>query len=222
MFFCGQSRFFILSSDLGFLALFSGKRHLAREPGTPRHAARIFALLPFAIPLRPSRGSSMSQYELAQLNIGIMKESLDSPLMADFVANLERINALAEESPGFVWRLKTDDGDATALRPLGDETLVNMSVWRDVASLNAYVYRSAHVEIMRRRKEWFGRAAEAHMVLWWVRQGHRPTVIEAIEKLTFLREHGPSAAAFTFRHAFDPPDVTPSAAIEFGDECPAT
>jgi hypothetical protein len=164
----------------------------------------------------------MSQYELAQLNIGIMKEALDSPQMVDFVANLERINALAEASPGFVWRLQTDDGDATALRPLGDKTLVNMSVWRDVASLNEYVYRSAHVEIMRRRKEWFERVSEAQTVLWWVRRGHRPTVIEAIEKLKLLRENGPGVHAFTFRHAFAPPDLTPSAVIEFGDECPAT
>jgi hypothetical protein len=164
----------------------------------------------------------MSNYELAQLNIAVMKEPLESPRMADFVANLERINALAENSPGFVWRLETDDGDATALRPLGDSTLVNMSVWRDVAALNEYVYRSAHVEIMRRRKEWFDRMSEAHMVLWWVRRGHRPTVAEAIEKLDLLRRQGPSAAAFTFRHAFPPPDASPHAPIEFGDECPAT
>jgi hypothetical protein len=78
----------------------------------------------------------MSQYELAQLNIAVMKEPLDSPRMADFVANLDRINALAEGSPGFVWRLQTEEGDATALRPLGDNTLVNMSVWRAVAALN--------------------------------------------------------------------------------------
>ena len=97
----------------------------------------------------------MSAYELAQLNIALMKEPLESPRMADFVANLERINALAESSPGFVWRLQTDEGDATALRPLGEDTLVNLSVWKDVASLNKYVYQSAHVEIMRRRKEWF-------------------------------------------------------------------
>jgi hypothetical protein len=156
------------------------------------------------------------------LNIGIMTEPLESPGMADFVANLERINALAESSPGFVWRLKTDGGDATALRPLDEKTLVNMSVWRDVASLNDYVYRSAHVEIMRRRKEWFERVSEAHFVLWWVRSGHRPTVIEAIEKLNLLRERGPSLDAFTFSHAFPPPDLASRAPVELGDECPAT
>ena len=164
----------------------------------------------------------MSQYELAQLNIAVLKEPLDSPLLADFVANLDRINALAEESPGFVWRLQTDDGDATAVRPLGDDTIVNMSVWRDIDALMSYVYRSAHVEIMRRRREWFERMRESHMVLWWVRRGHRPTVIEAIAKLESLRANGPSADAFTFRHAFPAPDATPSTAIDFGEECPAT
>ena len=164
----------------------------------------------------------MSQYELAQLNIAVMKEPLDSPVVADFVANLDRINALAEQSPGFLWRLQTPEGDATALRPLGDNTIVNMSVWRDVASLNDYVYRSAHVEIMRRRKEWFERVREAPVVLWWVRRGHRPTIIEAIEKLTLLRERGPSADAFTFRHAFAAPDSQPNSLTAFNDECPAT
>jgi hypothetical protein len=165
----------------------------------------------------------MSAYELAQLNIALMKESLESPRMADFVANLDRINALAESSPGFVWRLKTEEGNATALRPLGEDTLVNVSVWKDAESLNKYVYHSAHVEIMRRRKEWFERMREAWVVLWWVPRGYRPTVPEAIGKLDLLRARGPTKDAFTLRHAFLPPDATqPSAPFEFGDECPAT
>jgi hypothetical protein len=134
----------------------------------------------------------MSAYQLAQLNIALMKEPLDSPTMADFVANLDRINALAERSPGFVWRLQTEEGNATALRPLGEETLVNVSLWRDVESLNRYVYRSAHVEVMRRRKEWFERMREAYVVLWWVPRGHRPDVSEAIAKLELLRTKGPT------------------------------
>ncbi len=141
----------------------------------------------------------MSQYELAQLNIAIMKEPLESPGMADFVANLDRINALAETADGFVWRLQTEGGDATSLRPMGENTLVNMSVWRDAASLAEFVYRSAHVEIMRRRKEWFERMSDAFVVLWWVRKGHRPAIDEASTKLTLLREKGPTAEAFTFR-----------------------
>lgn len=165
----------------------------------------------------------MSAFELAQLNIAVMKEPLESPRMADFVANLDRINALAESSPGFVWRLQTEAGDATALRPLGEETLVNVSVWRDVASLNKYVYGSAHVEVMRRRKEWFERMREAYVVLWWVPHGHRPSVTEAIERLQLLRAKGPTEEAFTFRSAFLPPDAPrPGAPFAFGDECPAT
>jgi hypothetical protein len=165
----------------------------------------------------------MSAYELAQLNIATMNEPLDSPVMADFVANLDRINALAEGSPGFVWRLQTEEGDATALRPLGDDVIVNMSVWRDVESLNHYVYGSAHVEIMRRRKEWFQRMKEAYVVLWWVRKGHRPGVQEAIARLQLLREHGPSSEAFTFKKAFAAPDARDAGAgFGFGNECPAT
>jgi hypothetical protein len=152
----------------------------------------------------------VSRHELAQLNIAIMKEPLQSPGMADFVANLDRINALAESSPGFLWRLKTDDGNATALRPLGESTLVNMSVWRDLHSLNAYVYASAHAEIMRRRREWFERMGQAYVVLWWIPEGHRPSIAEALAKLDALRKNGPTAEAFTFRNAFPPPDAAPT------------
>ena len=165
----------------------------------------------------------MSAYELAQLNIGVVNGPLDSPVMADFVANLDRINALAEETPGFVWRLQTEEGDATALRPMGEDVIVNMSVWKDVESLNQYVYRSAHVEIMRRRKEWFQRMKDAYMVLWWVPRGHRPTVQEAIAKLERLRQDGPTAAAFTFRQAFPAPDAAArDEAFGLDDACPAT
>jgi hypothetical protein len=149
----------------------------------------------------------MSAYELAQLNIAAMKAPLESPPMADFVANLDRINALAESSPGFVWRFQTEEGDATAVRPLGDDTLINLSVWRDVESLSDYVYKSAHVEMMRRRKEWFERVREAVIVLWWVPKGYRPSETEALAKLELLRARGPSEEAFTFRHPFPAPDA---------------
>ena len=165
----------------------------------------------------------MSGYELAQLNIAEMKAPLESPVMTDFVANLDRINALAEASPGFVWRLKGDEGDATAFRPLGENTLINISVWDSVAALNAYVYKSGHVEIMRRRREWFGRMAEAGVVLWWVPRGQRPSIEEALSKLAHLREHGPTRFAFTFREAYPQPDQAAShKAVLFQDECPAT
>lgn len=147
----------------------------------------------------------MSVFELAQLNIALMKEPLDSPGMTDFVANLDRINSIADSAPGFVWRLQTEDGDATALRPFGEYTLVNISVWQDIESLSNYVYQSAHVEIMRRRKEWFDRMRELHLVLWWVAAGHRPNESEALARLETLRAKGPTPDAFTFRNAFAAP-----------------
>jgi hypothetical protein len=165
----------------------------------------------------------MASHELAQLNIGVIKGPMDSPVMADFAANLDRINAVAEASPGFVWRLQTDAGDATAIRPFDDENmLVNMSVWRDVASLNSYVYSSAHVELMRRRREWFEPMREAFLVLWWVPRGHRPSVEEAIARLETLRAKGPTAEAFTFRKAFAPPGSALAAPGPFSAACPAT
>ena len=166
----------------------------------------------------------MSDYELAQLNIGVIKGPIDSPVMADFVANLDRINALAERTPGFVWRLQTEDGNATAIRPYEDERVaVNMSVWRDVESLSRYVYSSAHVEIMRRRREWFEKMDQAFLVLWWVPRGHRPAIEEAKARLEMLRAKGPTAEAFTFRQAFAPPDAGQARpAVSFGDKCPAT
>jgi hypothetical protein len=164
----------------------------------------------------------MSAYELAQLNIGIIKGPMDSPVMAEFAANLERINALADAAEGFVWRLQTEAGDATALRPFEDENmLLNMSVWKDVAALQSFVYRSAHADIMRRRREWFERMGQRYMVLWWVPRGHRPSVEEAIARLTALRERGPHREAFTFTAAFAPPDEAPRAQ-SFTDECPAS
>lgn len=144
-------------------------------------------------------------FQLAQLNIAHLLAPLDAPQLADFVANLDRINALAESSPGFVWRLQTEEGNATDIDFFGPEYIVNMSVWSDVAALHSYVYRSAHTEILRRKREWFHTMGAAHMVLWWVPEAHRPTLEEAGEKLALLREHGPSAEAFTFKQRFPAP-----------------
>jgi hypothetical protein len=110
----------------------------------------------------------MSRYQLAQLNIAELRAPLDSPELKDFVDNLDRINALAEGSTGFVWRLMGDGNDATSLRPMGENIIVNMSVWKNVVSLRDFVYKSAHVAILRRKREWFTRMAEAYMCLWWV------------------------------------------------------
>ena len=142
-------------------------------------------------------------WELAQLNLARPLEPLDSPRLADFVANLERINALAESSDGFAWRLKDEAGEAEAARVFPG-ALVNLSVWRDLESLRLFVYQSAHVEIMRRRREWFEKMAEAMVVLWWVPAGHRPDAAEAEARLLHLRQHGPTAVAFTFQKAFEP------------------
>ena len=163
----------------------------------------------------------MSQYQLAQLNIGITRGPIDSPVMADFVANLDRINALAEQSSGFVWRLKDDAGNATDLRPYGEDTLVNMSVWQDVESLRQYVYYTAHTQIMARRREFFERMKEAYMVLWWVKAGHTPTPEEAKVRLDCLRQHGPTAFAFTFKQAWPAPDANGETTMVFEDTCPA-
>jgi len=164
----------------------------------------------------------MSKYQLAQLNIAVLKAPLDSPELKDFVDNLDRINALAEASPGFVWRLKGDGNDATSLRPLGENIIVNMSVWRDVDSLRNYVYQSAHIEILRRKREWFTRMAEAPFALWWIPQGHEPTISEAVARLEHLRKHGATAEAFSFGEAFSAPDAAVAGApFSFKDRCPA-
>lgn len=118
------------------------------------------------------------------------------------------MNALADRSPGFVWRLQTEDGDATAVRGFGDDRLiVNMSVWESVDALAAFVYGGAHVEVMRRRREWFERM-RMFMCLWWITAGHRPTVAEAEERLAHLDARGPTPRAFTFRDRFPAPGAT--------------
>jgi hypothetical protein len=142
-----------------------------------------------------------SQRELAQLNIAQLKAPLDAPELADFVANLDRINALAEGSTGFVWRLKDESGNATGLRHFGPDYIVNLSVWRDAESLHAFAFQSDHVQVMRRRREWFQRMAEAYLVLWWIPAGHRPDLAEAARSLDHLRRNGPTPEAFTFREA---------------------
>ena len=145
-------------------------------------------------------------YQLAQINIGRILEPLDSPVMAGFVNNLDQINALAESSPGFVWRLVGEGNNATSLRPYDDDfMLVNMSVWESVEHLQTYVYKSNHTDFLRQRKQWFSLMKEAYYCLWWVKTGHIPTVSEAKERLDYMREHGETARAFTFKNVFPAP-----------------
>ena len=122
------------------------------------------------------------------------------------MAALDPVNALADAAPGFVWRLQTDEGNATSV-PFNDDPMViiNMSVWESVEALSDFVYRSAHTEVMRRRAEWFHRSADAYVVLWWVPAGHEPTVEEAAARLESLRASGPTPFAFTFRERFPAP-----------------
>ncbi len=146
------------------------------------------------------------KYDLAQLNIAEMQFDMDDERMKDFVDNLDRINGLAESSEGFLWRLQDEDGNATSFRPFGDNYLVNLSVWRDLDALRQFVFESAHVEIMRRRNEWFERMGEAYVVLWWVPSGERPTEAQAGEKLDMIRREGPTPEAFNFQKNFPAPN----------------
>ena len=143
--------------------------------------------------------------QLAQLNIARLLAPLDDPRLEGFVNNLDRVNGLGDASPGFVWRLQTDDGDATALRPFPDpDIIVNLTVWESVESLCAFAYKGEHLEVFKQRRQWFEERVEPMVVLWWVADGHIPSVEEAKERLDFLRRHGPSPWAFPFS-ALQPP-----------------
>ncbi|HEY6399854.1 MAG TPA: DUF3291 domain-containing protein [Blastocatellia bacterium] len=147
----------------------------------------------------------MLNYHLAQINIGRALAPIEDPLMAEFVARLDEINALAERSPGFVWRLQTESGNATYIRPYEDDRImVNMSVWESVEHLKEYVYRTEHAEVMRGRGQWFEKFDGPYMALWWVEAGHIPTVEEAKERLDHLRKHGESEFAFSFKRVYEP------------------
>lgn len=142
-------------------------------------------------------------FQLAQVNVARMVEPLEHPSMASFVALLDEVNELAESSAGFVWRFQGADGNATYLRPYDDDRILfNMSVWTSVEALRAYAYGGAHADAMRRRREWFSRFEQPNVALWWVREGTRPAVSEALARLEHLQRHGPTAVAFTFKTAF--------------------
>ena len=147
----------------------------------------------------------MREVHLAQVNIGRMRGPLDSATMAGFVARLDEINALADRSPGFVWRLQTKQGNATALRPYADERILfNLSVWQTVDALRDYVYGGAHAELLRGRQQWFSKFEGAYGALWWVPAGQVPSVDEAKERLAHLDEHGPTPFAFNLKVTFPP------------------
>jgi Domain of unknown function (DUF3291) len=149
----------------------------------------------------------MADHHLAQLNVARLRAPLDSPELADFVALLPEVNGLAERTPGYVWRLQDDSGDATALRPFEPDVIVNLTVWESVESLRAFTYRTTHLEPMRRRREWFLPFGAPHLVLWWIPAGTLPTMTEAADRLAALRDNGPAPEAFTLRDSYPAPGV---------------
>jgi hypothetical protein len=160
-------------------------------------------------------------WHLAQVNVATLLAPITSPELSGFVARLEEINALADGTAGFVWRLQTEDGDATAIRAFDDDRIiVNMSVWESIESLGGFVYGSRHLEVLRRRREWFTRMTSPILALWWVPAGTTPTVADAKHRLDVLERLGPTADAFTFKEPFPPPGS--DAPVERGDRwfCP--
>jgi len=148
----------------------------------------------------------MRDYHIAQINIARMLAPLTDPIMAEFVGQLAPINALADQSPGFVWRLQSESGDATSIRAYDDVfIIVNLTVWESVDALREYVYKSAHYDVLRERKRWFEKFDGAYYALWWVPAGHYPSTQEAKERLDHLRDHGDTAYAFSFKHVFPKP-----------------
>ncbi len=147
-------------------------------------------------------------YHLAQVNIARMLAPIDDPVMAEFVAQLDTINAVADRSPGFIWRLQTPEGNATSLQPYDDALIIlNMSVWESLEALTAFTYASAHRPVMTNRRQWFSRFEGPFMTLWWVPAGRHPSVEEAKERLAHLRAHDETPHAFSFKRPFPAPDA---------------
>lgn len=143
--------------------------------------------------------------QIAQLNVGRLLHPLDHPQVTEFVNGLDEINALAESSPGFVWRFQTESGNATdAQHPWSADPfmLVNMSVWETPEDLKNFVYRSGHLDYYLKRSQWFEKLPQAHYVLWWVPAGHIPTLREAEERLEYYRRCGATPYAFWFGKLF--------------------
>jgi hypothetical protein len=142
---------------------------------------------------------------LAQINIARLQVPIDDPQVADFVAQLDSVNALADESPGFVWRLKGEAENAAAIACFGDPMLiVNLSVWQNVDALRNFAFGQVHASVMRRRREWFESYPKSYLALWWIPEGHIPTAEEAKARLEHLDQHGDTEFAFTFRQIFSP------------------
>lgn len=153
------------------------------------------------------------RYHLAQVNVGRLRAPVDDPLIADFVAQLDEVNALADSSPGFVWRLQDESGNATAVPAFDDpQMIINMSVWDSLEALRAYTYRSDHTRVLARRREWFEKMDRPHFALWWIPAGTLPSIADAKQRLELLAARGPGPDAFTFRDHFPPPAAFEAAA----------
>lgn len=159
---------------------------------------------------------------VAQVNIGRLRAPLDSAQLAGFVSALDPVNAAADDATGFVWRLQTEDGNATAVRAFEWDqagsagVIVNLSVWESPEALAAFVYSDLHRQVLARRRQWFERMTEAYTALWWIPRGTVPTPAEAEDRVRLLRAHGPTPDAFTLRVLFPPPggDGVPQAGRE--------
>ena len=153
----------------------------------------------------------MSYWHLAQINVARAVAAADSEIMADFYARIPAVNAGADASPGFIWRLQDESGDATSIRASEDPfVLVNMSVWKNLDSLKAFVYRSSHATVFSERERWFEKPTVAHQALWWIPAGHIPSLEEGNIRLERLRSAQPTRFAFTFTHAFAAPPEPPA------------
>jgi uncharacterized protein DUF3291 len=160
-----------------------------------------------------------ARWQIAQANVARMRAPLEDPVMEGFRSQLERVNALADASPGFVWRLQGETGDATDVRAYEDPLIIfNMSVWASLEDLHRYVYKSDHVRPLRARRSWFLPYAGPSLVLWWIHAGRLPAVAEARAKLALLAASGPTPGAFTFREPFPAPGAAPSTPPEVDAE----
>jgi hypothetical protein len=165
----------------------------------------------------------MKKLHVAQVNIARMRAPLEDPMMRGFVERLDEINALADGSPGFVWRLQTDAGNATYLRPYDDEwIIINLSIWETIEDLRNFVYGGNHADVLRQRRDWFEKLQTPVVALWWIPAGHIPSIDEAKKRLAHLQERGPTPFAFSFRELF-PPDEEVVRTTDWSDfePCPA-
>ena len=149
----------------------------------------------------------MNEYQIAQINVARMHGvNINDPIMKEFVDNLDKVNALAESSEGFIWRLKDENNNATSINPYNDaQVIINISVWQAIEDLENFVYKTFHTDFLRRRKEWFQTYGKVSTAMWWVPAGQFPSVEEAIAQLGYLQQNGASEKVFDFRKKFDVP-----------------